>query len=45
MQNIHLAEQVIRDKSAILKEMEQKGAIKIVGAIYNLATGRVEFEQ
>jgi len=33
----------IRKNSPILKEMEDNGEIKIVGAIYNLETGRVEW--
>ncbi len=33
----------IRAKSAILKEMEAKGEIKIVGAFYTLRTGKLEF--
>jgi carbonic anhydrase len=33
----------IRKKSPILKEMEEKGEIKIVGAIYSLSTGAVTF--
>lgn len=33
----------IREKSPILKEMEDNGEIKIVGAIYDLDTGKVEF--
>ena len=33
---------VIRTKSPILKEMELKGEIKIVGAWYNLKTGEVQ---
>ena len=43
-QNIKLTIQAIRDRSAILKEMEAKGEIKIVGAIYDLDTGHVVFE-
>lgn len=31
----------IREKSAILKEMEAKGQIKIVGAFYNLTNGQL----
>jgi carbonic anhydrase len=34
---------VIKAKSPILKEMEEKGEIKIVGAYYNLHTGEVKF--
>ena len=33
----------IRVKSKILKEMEAKGEIKIVGAFYTLRTGKLEF--
>ena len=33
----------IRAKSEILKEMETKGEIKIVGAFYTLRTGKLEF--
>jgi carbonic anhydrase len=33
----------IREKSPIIKEMEEKGEIKIVGAVYSLSTGEVEF--
>lgn len=33
----------IRAKSEILKEMESKGKIKIVGAFYTLRTGKLEF--
>ena len=33
----------IRAKSKILKEMESKGEIKIVGAFYTLRTGKLEF--
>lgn len=41
--NVHLAVQQIRDQSPILKEMEDKGEIKIVGGYYNLGTGQVSF--
>jgi len=34
---------VIRQNSPILKEMEEKGEIKIVGAIYDIKTGKVIF--
>jgi carbonic anhydrase len=35
--------QTIRTKSPILKEMEDKGEIKIVGAEYHMETGHVDF--
>ena len=34
---------VIKAKSPILREMAEKGEIKIVGAFYNLNTGEVKF--
>jgi carbonic anhydrase len=33
----------IRASSPVLKELELKGAIKIVGAMYNLETAVVDF--
>jgi carbonic anhydrase len=39
--NVHATVQNIRDKSPVLKEMEQKGEIKIVGAMYDVKTGKV----
>lgn len=33
----------IRTNSPILKEMEDNGEIKIIGAVYNMDTGRVDF--
>jgi carbonic anhydrase len=41
--NVVLAVNEIRANSPILKEMEDKGAIKIVGAMYDMYTGKVEF--
>jgi carbonic anhydrase len=35
--------ETIRKNSPILKEMEEKGEIKIVGAMYSLSTGEVTF--
>lgn len=35
--------ETIREKSPILKEMEDKGEIRIVGAFYSLKTGEVTF--
>lgn len=39
--NVKLTITRIREKSPILKALENKGKIKIVGAIYQLATGKV----
>jgi carbonic anhydrase len=33
----------IREKSPILKEMESKGEIKIIGGVYDMDTGHVDF--
>jgi carbonic anhydrase len=43
IENVKLGIRTIREKSPILKEMESKGEIKIVGAIYKMETGEVEF--
>ena len=43
LQNVKNAIEVIRTQSPILKEMEENGKIKIVGGIYSMETGRVEF--
>ena len=41
--NVRYAIQQIREKSPVLKEMEDKGEIKIVGAFYRLTDGTLEF--
>jgi carbonic anhydrase len=41
--NVRRAIKQIREKSPILKEMEEKGEIKIVGAFYRLTDGTLEF--
>ncbi|UYW00612.1 carbonic anhydrase [Flavobacterium agricola] len=41
--NVLNSMKVIRENSPILKEMEDLGQIKIVGAIYDLETGKVTF--
>jgi carbonic anhydrase len=43
MNNIRYAIEYIRKNSPILKEMEDKGQIKIIGAYYKLTTGEVIF--
>jgi carbonic anhydrase len=40
--NVMLGLHVIRRRSPILADLEMKGAIEIVGGMYDLATGRVE---
>jgi carbonic anhydrase len=41
--NIKNTIQQIRSKSQILREMEEKGEIKIVGAFYTLRNGELQF--
>jgi carbonic anhydrase len=41
--NVRLSMDDIRKRSPILKEMEDQGQIKIVGALYDMKTGRVDF--
>lgn len=41
--NVILGLAEIRRASPVLEDLEKKGSIKIVGAMYDLATGRVEF--
>jgi carbonic anhydrase len=41
--NIEVTIANIRQHSAVLAELETKGTIKIVGAMYNLGTGALEF--
>jgi carbonic anhydrase len=41
--NVRLTVEMIREKSPILREMEQKGEILIVGAMYDVKTGKVKF--
>ncbi|MEZ4873888.1 MAG: carbonic anhydrase family protein [Flavobacteriaceae bacterium] len=41
--NVEMTLENIRQQSVILKDMEQNGEIKIVGAMYDIGTGAVEF--
>ena len=41
--NVTLTVEEIRKNSPILKEMEDNGEIKIVGAVYHIETGKVDF--
>lgn len=41
--NVHLSIAAIRTKSPVLKEMEAAGEIKIIGAVYDMKTGKVNF--
>jgi len=41
--NVHLTIEQIREDSPIIKEMEDNGEIKIVGAVYDMDNGQVTF--
>ncbi len=41
--NVELTMDRIHNESPILSEMEKNGEIKIIGAMYNINTGKVEF--
>ncbi|MFD0799141.1 carbonic anhydrase family protein [Maribacter chungangensis] len=41
--NVHLTIENIRERSRILFDMEQNGEIKIIGAMYDITTGKVNF--
>ena len=41
--NVRLAMQQIRDRSPVLRQMIAEGKIGLVGGMYDLSTGRVEF--
>lgn len=41
--NVHLTIDEMRSNSAVLKSMEEANEIEIVGAVYDVATGKVDF--
>lgn len=41
--NVHLGMEQVRKQSPILAEMEQNGEIRIIGGMYDVETGRVDF--
>lgn len=43
LQNVERSIQEIRENSSLLREMEAKGEIKIVGAMFEVKTGKVTF--
>lgn len=43
LKNIHMTVENTRKMSPVLKEMEENGEIKIVGALYNIENGKVNF--
>lgn len=42
--NVNLTIQAIRANSPILRQLEQQGKIKIVGAIYDTGSGKVSWQ-
>lgn len=43
--NVNITINDIRERSAVLKELEESGKIKIVGALYDMDTGVVTFQE
>ena len=43
LENVRLTAQNVRTYSNVLRSMEKEGAIKIIGAMYDVATGEVRF--
>jgi len=43
--NVNLTMQKLRDRSVVLREMLDKGEIGMVGAMYDVSTGKVTFYQ
>jgi carbonic anhydrase len=43
LENVRLTVQNVRTYSNVLRSMEKEGAIKIIGAMYDVATGEVKF--
>jgi carbonic anhydrase len=41
--NVHLMMERVREESPILREMEQSGEISIIGGMYDVETGKVDF--
>ncbi|NDB03370.1 MAG: carbonic anhydrase, partial [Flavobacteriaceae bacterium] len=41
--NVEMTMDHIRERSEVLRDMEASGEIKIVGAMYDIANGSVEF--
>ena len=41
--NVEVTMETIHRRSAVLEDLESSGAVKIVGAMYNLETGLIEF--
>ncbi|MDQ3369249.1 MAG: hypothetical protein M3680_27805 [Myxococcota bacterium] len=44
VENVRLVKEQIRERSPELRQLEEAGKIKIVGANYDISTGKVQFE-
>jgi carbonic anhydrase len=42
-ENVKLNVQAITERSTIMKDLVDKGELKVVGAMYDISTGKVEF--
>ena len=43
LKNIEYSIDLIRERSPILRDLEDKGTIRIIGAVYDVASGKVRF--
>ena len=43
--NVQLTMQTLRDRSVVLREMIDNGDIGLVGAMYDVSTGKVTFNE
>ena len=43
--NVHLTMKKLRDRSVVLREMLDKGEIKMIGAMYDVNTGNIKFHK
>ena len=41
--NVHLTMKTLRDRSVVLRQMIESGEIALVGAMYDVSTGKVTF--
>jgi carbonic anhydrase len=41
--NVQLTMERIRRKSVIIRELDESGAIKLIGGMYDVDTGKVDF--
>ena len=44
-ENVRLNVEAIRQRSPLLRKMEEEGKIRIVGGVYDMATGEVHFQE